>query len=140
MVCARRHQDLFLFLVCSFLDFFIWNSPESIVLSFIHLVDELNAQLFSIDELRRLRSDSASGLTSLLLLYSWGFEGVASGGYYGSSSPEGVSSPPPTTEPPPTTAPPQAKTIAMERNRRKKLDDKLYALRSIVPKITKVIA
>lgn len=46
--------------------------------------------------------------------------------YYDSSSPDGGQS---------STA---SKNIVSERNRRKKLNDRLFALRSVVPKISKV--
>ncbi|XP_042395029.1 transcription factor bHLH35-like [Zingiber officinale] len=58
-------------------------------------------------------------------LESWGFEEAVAGDHYDSSSPEGG----------PTAA---AKNVSMERNRRRKVNEKLYALRSVVPNITKM--
>ncbi|XP_051131639.1 transcription factor bHLH35-like [Andrographis paniculata] len=52
------------------------------------------------------------------------FEDAISG-YYDSSSPDGTQSP-------------ASKNIVSERNRRKKLNDRLYALRAVVPNITKM--
>ncbi|QCE13484.1 transcription factor MYC2 [Vigna unguiculata] len=56
---------------------------------------------------------------------NWGFEEALSG-YYDSSSPDGAAS---------TAA---SKNIVSERNRRKKLNERLFALRSVVPNISKM--
>ncbi|KAK1289000.1 Transcription factor bHLH35 [Acorus calamus] len=58
-------------------------------------------------------------------LDNWALDEALSG-YYDSSSPDGAAT---------STA---AKNIVMERNRRKKLNERLYALRSVVPNITKM--
>ncbi|XP_047149366.1 transcription factor bHLH35-like [Vigna umbellata] len=56
---------------------------------------------------------------------NWGFEEAFSG-YYDSSSPDGAAS---------SAA---SKNIVSERNRRKKLNERLFALRSVVPNISKM--
>lgn len=61
----------------------------------------------------------------LFLFTSWGFDEALSG-YYDSSSPDGAAS---------SAA---SKNIVSERNRRKKLNERLFALRSVVPNISKV--
>ncbi|GLT28711.1 hypothetical protein SLA2020_036220 [Shorea laevis] len=56
--------------------------------------------------------------------YSWAMDEFS--GYYDSSSPEGAASPA------------ASKNIVSERNRRRKLNDRLFALRAVVPNISKM--
>lgn len=60
-----------------------------------------------------------------IFLGSWGWDDPISG-YYDSSSPDGSASSA------------TAKNIVSERNRRKKLNERLFALRAVVPNISKV--
>ncbi|XP_057467105.1 transcription factor bHLH35-like isoform X2 [Actinidia eriantha] len=59
-------------------------------------------------------------------LDSWGLDEAFNSGYYDSSSPDGAQS---------SAA---SKNIVSERNRRKKLNERLFALRAVVPKISKL--
>ncbi|KAL5549394.1 hypothetical protein UlMin_004625 [Ulmus minor] len=59
-------------------------------------------------------------------LDSWGLDEAAFSGYYDSSSPDGAAS---------SAA---SKNIVSERNRRKKLNERLFALRAVVPNISKM--
>ncbi|MQL83530.1 hypothetical protein Taro_016013 [Colocasia esculenta] len=61
-------------------------------------------------------------------LDSWSFDDAFSG-YYDSSSPDGAGS---------SSAATAKKSISQERERRKRFNEKLYTLRSLVPSITKV--
>ncbi|GKV20377.1 hypothetical protein SLEP1_g30513 [Rubroshorea leprosula] len=56
--------------------------------------------------------------------YSWAMDEFS--GYYDSSSPEGAASPA------------ASKNIVSERNRRRKLNERLFALRAVVPNISKM--
>ena len=68
-------------------------------------------------------------LIVLVIHGSWGLgEEAFSGGYYDSSSPDGSGA----------ASSMASKNIVSERNRRKKLNERLFALRAVVPNISKV--
>ena len=69
--------------------------------------------------------ESLEFLIVFLVIKSWPLEEAISGSY-DSSSPDGAASSP------------ASKNIVLERNRRQKLNQRLFALRAVVPNITKV--
>lgn len=81
----------------------------------------------SIFEIKRSGLVIFSVANDFLLWCSWGLDEAFSG-YYDSSSPDGAAS---------SAA---SKNIVSERNRRKKLNERLFALRAVVPNISKVIS
>ncbi|URE12169.1 hypothetical protein MUK42_22278 [Musa troglodytarum] len=69
---------------------------------------------------------SGSHWNLFLLILNWGLEAAMSGGYCESSFPEAATSLGAT------------RNISMERSRRRNLNEKFYALRSVVPNVTKL--